>query len=145
MFEWAEGWLDWVDETIGGYEVFADMGEGVGLLGTRIKDAAAMVTTGVTPGNALSMMGVDMSSIRKLKPVLASVQEKARLFDLLNHVGCILVAGGAEYYLDRRKHFSWVKFFIFYCALYGFNTSVIHQQVVLISLQKTGEAIETFL
>ena len=140
-----DSWLDWMDETIGGYEVFGEMGEAIGLMGTRIKEAAMMVTTGITPGNALSMMGVDVSSVRNLKPVLADVHQKAVWFDIINHVSCILIAGGCEYYLDRRKHFSWVKFFIYYCALYGFNTSLIHQQVILVSMKQTKDAIETFM
>ena len=140
-----DSWLDWLDETIGGYEVFGEMGENVGLLGSRIKEAATIVTTGITPGNALSMMGVDMSSVRDLKPIVKDVYKKAALFDFINHVICLLIAAGCEYYLDRRKNFSWVKLFLYYGALYGFNTSLIHQQVILISLKHTASAIETFM
>ena len=142
MLDFLDPLIDW----LGDYnEAFDDFNQNISNVAERVLDASSAVTSGVTAENALGMFGLELPNIRHLKPKIQKVREKAIAFDLMNHATCMVLAGGAEFYLDRKKHFSFVKFALYYAAIYGFNSAVIHHVVILHSLKLTEEAIETFV
>ena len=86
-----------------------------------------------------SLTGLTLASLQNYKPVLTNFREVSEKVDIILHIIMIGLGIGAEYFVDRRKDFSFVKATLYYCALYGFTVGALHQRAI-IEIFKAGEA-----
>jgi hypothetical protein len=151
MFEFLENWWDIIGDVFrmsesafwGTKDFLFDLaGDPKGAL-NRLKEATLQVTLGKSIDAALVSVGLSAAQISEMAPVVKKLRETARVLDISLHVFAFLVGTGVEYYLDRRKNFSFTKASMYYAALYAFTSATLHQQAIIGSLSVAENALET--
>ena len=142
MFEFLDRWLENFDnfnEQLVNYFLNLDDSK----LGA-LHEVSTKVRKGAKLDIALSQVGLSVGDLRDLKPTVEQMYSIGSKLDLALHIVSFGVATGAEYYIDRRKNFSFTKVTLYYAGLYGFTSSVLQHQTILGLIREANEALDSF-
>jgi hypothetical protein len=106
--------------------------------------AAAKVRKGALVDFALSSVGLSVDSVRDLRPTIGVLKDIGFKLEAALHILSLGVGFGAEYWVDRRKNFSFTKATMYYFAMYGFTSAVLQHRAINESIKMADEALNTF-
>ena len=110
-----------------------------------IQLAAEKVTRGIMVDQALKSVGLTRSHLEEIAEKMSSLGTIGVGFEISMHLSSLVVGFGTEYAIDRRKHFSFLKAFMYYGATYGFTSAVLQHRVINMALNSGDVALKYLL
>jgi hypothetical protein len=105
---------------------------------------ATKVRKGAMLDMALSSVGFDAESVRDLRPTVKVLKDIGFKIEMALHIWSFGIGFGAEYWIDRRKNFSFTKATMYYCGMYGFTSAVLQQRAIMASINMADDALNSF-
>jgi hypothetical protein len=110
-----------------------------------INKVASQMRRGVAVDAALSMVGLSSLNVKNLNDQLSVVTDVSKKIDYGLHAFSMLIGFGGEYYIDRRKNYSFTKATFYYFAAYAFLGTALQHQAIIQSLDEASVILENVI
>jgi hypothetical protein len=119
----------------------------LGVPESPIKDidkTSKRVRNGAMIEAAMKSMGLAKEDLIGFRETFAATKRFGTYLEIFLQTTSLGVGFGTEYYIDRRKNFSFLKAFMYYMATFGFLNASINTYIITTGINQVDEALNSF-